>query len=240
MRKILKNLGILNFVSDMRLFLSPKRERESRALYKLTDEKFKYAHILEAINYVRVALLPPVFFEFGCHSGRTFSAAINAANFFKLDLTAVAFDSFQGLPNTKINDDGYFEGGTFFTSENNFKKIVKRQTGENLNDNQIIKGFYNESLNGDLKGKLPRHVGMVHIDVDLYSATCSVLEFIKDYIVEGTIILFDDWYCFPVGEEKGEKKALSEFLKKNPNIELENWKNYSTFGKSFFVKSIKK
>ena len=158
----------------------------------------------------------------------------------KLDLTAVAFDSFQGLPNTKINDDGYFEGGTFFTSENNFKKIVKRQTGENLNDNQIIKGFYNESLNGDLKGKLPRHVGMVHIDVDLYSSTCSVLEFIKDYIVEGTIILFDDWYCFPVGEEKGEKKALSEFLKKNPNIELENWKNYSTFGKSFFVKSIKK
>ena len=79
---------------------------------------------------------------------------------------------------------------------------------------------------------------MVHIDVDLYSSTCSVLEFIKDYIVEGTVILFDDWYCFPPGEEKGEKKALIEFLKKYPNIKLEEWKNYSTFGKSFFVKAI--
>jgi hypothetical protein len=239
MIRLLKRLGILNFVLEIRFLLTSKILRESRGLYKLTDEKFKFLHILEAINYVRVALLPPVFFEFGCHSGRTFSAAINAANFLKLDLTAIAFDSFQGLPNTKINDDGYFEGGTFFTSENDFKKIVKRQTGDNLNDNQIIKGFYNESLNDDLKGKLPRNVGMVHIDVDLYSSTCSVLEFIRDYIVEGTVILFDDWYCFSPGEEKGEKKALSEFLKKNPNIKLEDWKNYSTFGKSFFVKSIK-
>ena len=130
-------------------------------------------HIFKTINYVREALLPHVFFEVGCHSGRTFSATINVANLSQLDLTAVAFDSFQGLPNTKIND------------------------------NQIIKGFYNESLNDDLKGKLPRHVGMVHIDVDLYSSTCSALEFIKDYIVEGAVILFDDWHFFPPGEEKG-------------------------------------
>ena len=238
MIKLLKRLGILNFILTLRSLLSSKMLKESRSLYKLTDEKFKFSHILEAVNYVRVALIPPVFFEFGCHSGRTFSTAINAANFLKLDLIAIAFDSFQGLPNTKINDDGYFKGGTFFTSEDEFKKIIKRQTGENLKDNQIIKGFYDESLNDDLKAKLPKHVGMVHIDVDLYSSTCSVLEFIKDYIVEGTVILFDDWYCFPPGEEKGEKKALIEFLKKYPNIKLEEWKNYSNFGKSFFVKAI--
>ena len=238
MIKLLKRLGILNFILTLRSLLSSKMLKESRSLYKLTDEKFKFSHILEAVNYVRVALIPPVFFEFGCHSGRTFSTAINAANFLKLDLIAIAFDSFQGLPNTKINDDGYFKEGTFFTSEDEFKKIIKRQTGENLKDNQIIKGFYDESLNDDLKAKLPKHVGMVHIDVDLYSSTCSVLEFIKDYIVEGTVILFDDWYCFPPGEEKGEKKALIEFLKKYPNIKLEEWKNYSTFGKSFFVKAI--
>ena len=36
----------------------------------------------------------------------------------------------------------------------------------------------------------------------------------------------------PFGGSAGD--ALNEFLKKYPEIELEEWKNYSTFGKSFF------
>ena len=45
--------------------------------------------ITEAMNYLRIAgannRLPNTYFEFGCHSGRTFSAAINAANYLKMD-----------------------------------------------------------------------------------------------------------------------------------------------------------
>lgn len=35
-----------------------------------------------------------------------------------------------------------------------------------------------------------------------------------------------------------KRKALNEFLKKYPEIELEEWKNYSIFGKSFLVKKV--
>jgi hypothetical protein len=57
-------------------------------LYKKSDETEKFAHILEAINYTKVAgangaLLPAVFFEFGCYSGRTFAAAINSEKYLK-------------------------------------------------------------------------------------------------------------------------------------------------------------
>ena len=57
-------------------------------------------------------------------------------------------------------------------------------------------------------------------------------------MVEGTVLLFDDWYCFPPGSNKGERRALEEFQANNPSFEFEDWKSYSTFGKSFFVVKI--
>ena len=42
-----------------------RKQKLPRKWYLETDEKFKYIHILEAVNYVKVAELPNVFFEFG-------------------------------------------------------------------------------------------------------------------------------------------------------------------------------
>ena len=206
--------------------------------YTESDEKFKFIHILEAVNYIKVAELPNVFFEFGCHSGRTYSAALLASKFFNFELKNYAFDSFEGLPETSKNVDGIFKSGTFYTKKEDFVKIVKNRTGILLHDDQLIQGSYEKSLTDKLKERLPKSVGFVHIDVDLYSSAITVLEFIKTFLVSGTVILFDDWYCFSAGKQMGERKALNEFLKKYPEIELEEWKNYSTYGKSFLVKKV--
>ena len=64
------------------------------------------------------------------------------------------------------------------------------------------------------------------------------MNFIKPHLVNGTVILFDDWYCFPPGKNMGEKKALDEFLNVNKDIKVELWKSYSTFGKSFIVTEV--
>ena len=206
--------------------------------YSETDEKFKYIHMLEAVNYIKVAELPNVFFEFGCHSGRTYSAALLASKFLNFELKNYAFDSFEGLPETTKEEDGYFRTGTFNTKKDDFVKIVKDRTGISLNDNQLIEGYYEKSLTKQLSERLPKSVGFIHIDVDLYSSTVTVLDFIKKFLVAGTVILFDDWYCFPPGKEMGERRAFNEFLKKYPEIEVEEWKNYSTFGKSFLVRKV--
>lgn len=209
--------------------------KNPRSWYVKSDETDKYQHILEAVNYVRVAELPPVFFEFGCHSGRTFSAAMVSSQYLGLELDCYAFDSFEGLPQTDKAEDGYFQSGTFCTGLDKFKMIVMEKTGRALSDDHLVKGFYEQTLNSELRSRLPRQVGFVHIDVDLYSSTVTVLEFIKEHLVTGTVLLFDDWYCFPPGRDMGEKKALGEFCLKYPHIKFEPWKNYSTFGKSFFV-----
>tara|TARA_B100001057_G_C22685269_1_gene885433 strand:+ start:151 stop:876 length:726 start_codon:yes stop_codon:yes gene_type:complete len=208
--------------------------------YSISDEQLKFIHILEALNYLRVTgengkVLPQNYFEFGCHSGRTFSAAINAGKFLKMDsLKVYAFDSFEGLPETN-EDDGYFQAGTFKTSAAKFKKIVKSKTGVVLKEDQIIKGYYEKSLNDELVEKMPK-LGVLHIDVDLYSSTVSVLNFVKPLLSDGSIILFDDFYCFKPTSPSGEKKALIEFLSDNQEISIIPWKAYSTFGQSFFVK----
>jgi len=121
--------------------------------------------------------------------------------------------------------------------KSDFLRIVKQKTGLDLDNDHIIKGFYSDSLTKELQARMPK-VGMVHIDVDLYSSTMEVLEFIKPLLVVGTVLIFDDWYCFPPGSNKGETRAVKEFSAANPSFQLEEWKAYSTFGKSFFVTSL--
>ncbi len=234
----IKTLLINLNIKKIYFLIFKKKQYNSYLIYTFSDEYLKFTHLLEAINYVRVAELNQTYFEFGCHSGRTFSAAINHAKFLKLsNMQFYAFDSFEGLPDTEISADGIFKKGEYFTPLNHFKSIIKSKTGYSIVDQNIIKGFYSDSLTFDLQKRLPR-IGVVHIDVDLYSSTFEVLHFIKPLIDIGTVILFDDWYCFAPGQNKGESKAFNEFLQKHENFKVENWKNYSTFGKSFIFTSI--
>ena len=241
--KLLKNFfkkyrGYSSLIASLRiLYFSTFNRPLYRAHqdYKLTDERLKYAHIVEAVNYARIAELPSVFFEFGCHSARTFSAAARATKYLGIkNAQLFAFDSFQGLPETSKQEDGVFEKGTFNTAIEEFTSLVKKKSGLKLDNTNIIPGYYSESLTSDLQQRLPK-VGVVHIDVDLYSSTVDVLNFLKPLMVEGTVLLFDDWYCFSPGSNKGERRALEEFCTNNPSFEFEAWKPYSTFGKSFFV-----
>ena len=207
--------------------------------YVNTDYRQKCIHIMEAMNYAKVSELPLVYLEFGCHSGRTFSAAVRASRELGiLDKTQFyAFDSFEGLPATSA-EDGIFKGGTFRTGITEFKSAVKKQADFNVCDANIIQGFYSESLNLETMSKIPS-AGVIHIDVDLYSSAIEVLSFVKPLIVAGTVILFDDFFCFPAGSNKGESRALNEFLSNNPDLQVIEWKNYSSFGKSFFVTKVK-
>ena len=217
----------------MRLF----RRHAYRALkdYRYTDEHLKFVHILEAMNYARVAAVPSVYFEFGCHSGRTFSAAVRAARYLNMnDAQFFAYDSFKGLPEVNTQEDGTFQSGSFATSKEEFVRLVKTRSGLQLPRENIIEGFYGESLTHELQTRMPK-VGVVHIDVDLYSSTVEVLAFIKPLLVVGTVLIFDDWFCFPLGANKGEARALKEFCQTNASFAIESWKAYSTFGKSFFV-----
>ena len=116
LRKLPNNF--LEKLKFLKYFLLENHLLEARNQYKYSDENKKFVHILEAVNYIKNAgnqgeLLPQTYFEFGCHSGRTFSAAVNASNFLKAkNFNFYAFDSFQGLPVCNQEIDGIFKSKT--------------------------------------------------------------------------------------------------------------------------------
>ena len=82
--------------------------------------------------------MPYNYYEFGCHSARTFSAAANAFKYLKMDqFELYAFDSFEGLPNTSKEEDGYFEGELFYQCFR-ISLFAKKQTGLILKSENCI------------------------------------------------------------------------------------------------------
>jgi O-methyltransferase len=163
------------------------------------------------------------YFEFGCHKARTMRLAWDT--FHSLyDWTFVAFDSFEGLPEMDPADSmPIWKKGDLKTSETDFVNLVT-QHGMPRERLKTVKGFYNESLTPVLRDELlPQKAAVVYIDCDLYSSTASALSFAKDFLQTGTVLVFDDWFCFYGDPKKGERRAFAEFRERNPELIFEDY-----------------
>lgn len=176
--------------------------------------------------------------EFGVASGMTMANLFLVSEYYKnLKLMRfIGFDSFAGLPKTdnRLDEISGWEEGSF---SYNITEVVKTLKKAGLPSNRylLIPGFYNESLSENMAEKKNiKKIAYAHIDCDYYSSTKAVLKFIKPYLIEGAIVDFDDYYCYPT-PLKGEAKALGEWLDENEDIRLRSFNRYSTFGQSFTV-----
>lgn len=137
-------------------------------------------------------------FEFGVAGGRTLRifAGAEVNKFY-------GFDSFEGLPESWMPE---FEKGTF-------KMEGLPWVPENV---ELIKGLFDDTLpkfvsRSDIIG---RKADFIHIDCDLYHSTKSVFDNIAQFIKEGTIIAFDEYFNYP-GWQMDEFKAFQEFVEAN-------------------------
>jgi O-methyltransferase len=81
--------------------------------------------------------------------------------------------------------------------------------------------------------------GIIHIDCDLYISTISVLKFLKPLLVSGSILLFDDYYCYPANQNLGQKKAIDEFLKNNKDYNFKSVNLIQLLDNHFFLPIIR-
>lgn len=72
----------------------------------------------------------------------------------------------------------------------------------------IHKGLVQETLNDFLKKENPK-ICFVHMDLDTYESSKFVLENIKPYMLNNSVILFDELYNYS-GWKNGEHMALTE------------------------------
>lgn len=195
--------------------------------------------LLDAFTMTSSAGVGGDYLEFGVYQGQTFVNAWRSAHVRgRPDMHFYAFDSFQGLPDPASSDldrGGEFHAGQYAAGRAEFERNLRRG-GVDPERVTIVEGFYDESLR-DLK---PREIGLesasiVWIDCDLYSSTVSVLDFVTDLVRDGTVLLFDDWYCFRARPDHGEQQACREWLERNPAIALVPYRDFHWGGRSFVV-----
>jgi predicted O-methyltransferase YrrM len=108
--------------------------------------------------------------------------------------TIYGFDSFEGLPadwaGTDLTKGAFDRGG----------ELPKVETNVSL-----VRGWFDETIPLFMsKNKLP--FALIHIDTDTYESAKTIFEQLRDSIVVGTIIIFDEYFGFR-GWRFGEYQA---------------------------------
>ncbi len=155
----------------------------------------------------QAALLGGDFAECGVYQGGT--ALLLSRVLEDRDASFYLFDSFQGLPKGDHSQDHLAEGMFRATSAAAVGELLQDFRG----DLQMLEGWIPETFDG----LEDRRFSFVHIDVDLYQSTLSCLEFFYPRLVDGAVMVFDD-YGFPGA--RGEKEAVDEFFADRPEIPM--------------------
>ncbi len=190
-----------------------------------------------AFDYVSYGNVPGHYLEFGVLEGGTFARAWRASVHNRLsDMRFFAYDSFAGLPElSAVDAGGEFEEGQLAVSRRVFEEELER-AGVDRSRVTIIEGFFDSSLDRATQPAMGLDTAaVVWIDCDLYVSTVPVLEYITDLLVDGSVLVFDDWYCYHARPDRGEQRACSEWLGRNPDISLVPYRDFHWAGKSFIV-----
>lgn len=155
-------------------------------------------------------------------------------------LRFVAFDSFQGLPALEgIDRDGAdFRAGQYACA----RADVARNLGEagvDLAKVEFVEGWYKDTCIPATKERLGLTAAAIcWIDCDLYQSTKEVLDFIATLLVDGTILVFDDWFCFRGSPFRGQQRAFREFQAAMPGWVFHEFQRESSARVAFFCNTV--
>jgi hypothetical protein len=157
--------------------------------------------------------------EFGvCRGGtiRTIRQALDDS------FEVFGFDSFVGLPEAWVDRDGIVVVPPEYFSTNG---VVPNVPGV-----KFYAGWFKDTLPDYLK--IAKPIALLHIDSDLYSSAKEVLWGLNDYIVKGTIIVFDEWfYNHDARYDDHEQRAFYEWMIAfNRKYEFVNFADETTSG----------
>lgn len=185
------------------------RLRRTRAFYKRPSRIQKLCKRAKSPDYydfcLRSANTPGLWLEFGVADGKTI---VQFAR--RTSEVVYGFYSFEGLPEDWRTSEGEIEmtKGAFTQGG-----VVPEVAVGNV---EFIKGWFNDTLPGFLRGK-EHNCSVVHVDCDLYSSACFVLDQLAARIVPGTLLLFDEIHGSPACEFN-ELRAFAEFASRTGTV----------------------
>lgn len=137
--------------------------------------------------------------EFGVYCGGTLHYIAEV-----FDTQVFGFDSWQGLPKD-ADDIVPGRGGSY--REGKFKSNKIEPTNPHI---VLVDGWFKDTLPGFVK-EHTEPCRFIHIDSDNYNSAKDVFNNLKDQIVEGTVIMFDEFMAHD-GWDLREYRAFREFI----------------------------
>ncbi len=231
---IKNNLFIQNFFSSLVTSIHPFLENTLSKYTAIKKAMFMNYHDNTLGDYL----------EFGVFTGSSFNFAMKINKKMekifkrKINTQFIGFDSFDGFGEIKPIDENPSFKSTFFKVNKNkvFNNIKKNSKNQRY---KLIEGFYQQTI----KDKNPNDYGieksrLIMIDCDLKESTSIALNFAKQSLQEGTIIIFDDFNFYKGNINKGEFGAFEDFKKQNPDIKFRKIFDYGYSGRAFIVTSL--
>jgi hypothetical protein len=195
-----------------------------------------------ALGIAMVNQVPGDYLEFGVFRGDRLTQAYETAMFLRKQVASAnarknpylskisaqnldsmrffGFDSFEGLPKAAAID--VLEGQSEWIGEGGFAAslddVMRLLPKKGVADGRIklVKGWFNETLTDETKRSLElKTAAIVYIDCDYYESTVPALEFITDLLVDGSILIFDDWFLFRGRSDRGEQRAFAEWQERH-------------------------
>jgi len=199
----------------------------------------RYEFMARAFSAIAVNGIDGDYLEFGVAYGKTMWAAWRSSRAAGLAPHLWAFDSFEGLPDPTSDidvDHPSWQKGRYAVKQERFTTNLASM-GVAENDFTVIPGFFSESLAKERRDDLPNSVALAYVDCDMYSSTVEVLDYLRGIVSTGTIVAFDDWFCWSASGLSGEQIALRELVDAHPELRFNAYLPIGWHGMSFFVTS---
>jgi hypothetical protein len=152
--------------------------------------------------------------EFGVFEGRWLENLIEIALEISPSPDVWGFDSFEGLPELTAADLDCWEAGQYAADYQSVRTRLKAHERPWL---RLVKGWFKDTLpTPEVRRMGP--VAYARVDCDLYEPAVEALDFLSTRLVDGAVLVFDDW---TYDLDKGETRAFSEWIERVPHLKFE-------------------
>ena len=184
--------------------------------------------------YKQIMHLEEDIFEFGVFKGvslikwGTFREIFEKSSSRKI----YGFDIFDKFPETNFDKDKILreqfikDAGEMSITLEELQEVFKFKKFQNI---ELIRGDILNTVPDFIKLNEKIKIALLHIDVDIYEPSKIILENLYDKVVEGGIILLDDYGKFP-----GETKAVDDFFQ-DKKMKIKTL-SFSESGPSYIIK----
>jgi hypothetical protein len=167
--------------------------------------------------------LPGAIVECGVYKGASLARFAGFRDLFGSAFSnkIIGFDIFGEFPETKFNDDLKYRekfinaGGSSSISVEQLMEVLKSKGVEK--NVELVKGDITKTIPEYIEKNPHLKISLLNLDTDIYEPAVTILEYLYPRIVNGGILIVDDYGTFP-----GETKAVDDYFK-NKNVQIKKF-----------------